>query len=91
MAYFSNKNYYFMTAVYLFDRVSSEFLCIAQLQEPLQTQLFYHSLLLPLLKLEYFTIETDSRILLLLKKFQQNTVENSTQSFDFWRVGICLI
>ena len=49
------------------------------------------SLLLPLLKLEYFTIETDSRILLLLNQFQQNTVENSTQSFDFWRVGIAIL
>jgi hypothetical protein len=41
-------------------------------------------------KVEYFTIETDSRILLLLNQFQQNTVENSTQSFDFWR-GIAIL
>jgi len=31
------------------------------------------SLLLPLLKVEYFTIETDSRILLLLNQFNQNS------------------
>ena len=49
------------------------------------------SLLLPLLKLEYFTIETDSRILLLLNQFQQNTADNSSQSFDFWRVGIAIL
>lgn len=49
------------------------------------------SLLLPLLKLEYFTIETDSRILLLLNQFQQNTTENPTKSFDFWNVGIAIL
>ena len=31
------------------------------------------SLLLPLLKVEYFTIETDSRFLLLLNQFNQNS------------------
>ncbi|GGP01252.1 hypothetical protein GCM10010992_01060 [Cloacibacterium rupense] len=49
------------------------------------------SLFLPLLKLEYFTIETDSRILLLLNQFQQNTAENPTKSFDFWSVGIAVL
>lgn len=49
------------------------------------------SLLLPLLKLEYFTIETDSRILLLLNQFQQNTAENPSKSFDFWSVGIAVL
>lgn len=46
------------------------------------------SMLLPLLKVEYFTIETDSRILLLLNQFQQNTMQTSEQSFDFWSLGI---
>ncbi len=49
------------------------------------------SLLLPLLKLEYFTIETDSRILLLLSQFQQKNADNSSQSFDFWIVGIAVL
>lgn len=49
------------------------------------------SLLLPLLKVEYFTIETDSRILLLLNQLQQNTTESSTQSLDFWMVGVAIL
>lgn len=49
------------------------------------------SLLLPLLKVEYFTIETDSRILLLLNQFQQNTSAAADKSFDFWSLGIALL
>lgn len=42
------------------------------------------SLLLPLLKVEYFTIETDSRILLLLNQFNQNSSQEVENSFNFW-------
>lgn len=49
------------------------------------------SLLLPLLKVEYFTIETDSRILLLLNQFNQNSVQEVENSFNFWDFGALIL
>ncbi len=49
------------------------------------------SLLLPLLKVEYFTIETDSRILLLLNQFNQNSVQEVGNSFNFWDFGALIL
>ena len=49
------------------------------------------SLFLPLLKVEYFTIETDSRILLLLNQFQGKTNASSRESFDFWSLGFSIL
>ncbi|MFN3271865.1 MAG: M56 family metallopeptidase [Cloacibacterium caeni] len=49
------------------------------------------SLLLPLLKVEYFTIETDSRILLLLNQFNQNSAQEVGNSFNFWNFGVLIL
>lgn len=49
------------------------------------------SLLLPLLKVEYFTIETDSRILLLLNQFNQNSAQEVGNSFNFWNFGAFIL
>ena len=49
------------------------------------------SLLLPLLKVEYFTIETDSRILLLLNQFNQNSSQEVGNSFNFWDFGTLIL
>ncbi|AJW62005.1 hypothetical protein VO54_00516 [Elizabethkingia miricola] len=42
------------------------------------------SLLLPLLKVEYFTLETDNRLFLLLQNFSIQTVSQETHGTD-WR------
>lgn len=49
------------------------------------------SLLLPLLKVEYFTIETDSRILLLLNQFNQNSSQEVENTFNFWDFGVLIL
>lgn len=49
------------------------------------------SLLLPLLKVEYFTIETDSRILLLLNQFNQNSSQEVENTFNFWNFGALIL
>ena len=49
------------------------------------------SLLLPLLKVEYFTIETDSRILLLLNQFNQSSAQEVENSFNFWDFGALIL
>ena len=49
------------------------------------------SLLLPLLKVEYFTIETDSRILLLLNQFNQNSAQEVENSFNVWNFGALIL
>lgn len=49
------------------------------------------SLLLPLLKVEYFTIETDSRILLLLNQFNQNSSQEIENSFNVWNFGTLIL
>ncbi|AZI69078.1 M56 family metallopeptidase [Cloacibacterium normanense] len=49
------------------------------------------SLLLPLLKVEYFTIETDSRILLLLNQFNQNSSQEVENTFNFWDFGALIL
>lgn len=49
------------------------------------------SLLLPLLKVEYFTIETDSRILLLLNQFNQNSIQEVENTFNFWDFGALIL
>lgn len=49
------------------------------------------SLLLPLLKVEYFTIETDSRILLLLNQFNQNSAQEVENSYNFWDFGTLIL
>ena len=49
------------------------------------------SLLLPLLKVEYFTIETDSRILLLLNQFNQSSAQEVGNSFNFWDFGALIL
>lgn len=49
------------------------------------------SLFLPLLKVEYFTIETDSRILLLLNQFNQNSPKVVENSFNFWNLGASIL
>ena len=49
------------------------------------------SLLLPLLKVEYFTIETDSRILLLLNQFNQSSAQEVGNSFNFWNFGALIL
>lgn len=49
------------------------------------------SLLLPLLKVEYFTIETDSRILLLLNQFNQSSAQEFGNSFNFWNFGALIL
>ena len=49
------------------------------------------SLLLPLLKVEYFTIETDSRILLLLNQFNQSSAQEVENSFNFWNFGALIL
>lgn len=49
------------------------------------------SLLLPLLKVEYFTIETDSRILLLLNQFNQNPAQEVENTFNFWNFGAIIL
>ena len=49
------------------------------------------SLLLPLLKVEYFTIETDSRILLLLNQFNQNSSQEVENSFNVWNFGALIL
>ncbi len=42
------------------------------------------SILLPLLKVEYFTIETDSRILLLINQLNAPVQNQAADTFDFW-------
>lgn len=49
------------------------------------------SLLLPLLKVEYFTIETDSRILLLLNQFNQSSAQEVENSFNVWNFGTLIL
>ena len=49
------------------------------------------SLLLPLLKVEYFTIETDSRILLLLNQFNQNSSQEVENTFNVWDFGALIL
>lgn len=49
------------------------------------------SLFLPLLKVEYFTIETDSRILLLLNQFNQHSPKVVENSFSFWNLGAAIL
>ena len=49
------------------------------------------SLLLPLLKVEYFTIETDSRILLLLNQFNHSSAQEVGNSFNFWNFGALIL
>jgi len=49
------------------------------------------SLLLPLLKVEYFTIETDSRILLLLNQLNQNSSQEVENTFNFWDFGALIL
>lgn len=49
------------------------------------------SLLLPLLKVEYFTIETDSRILLLLNQLNQSSAQEVENSFNFWNFGALIL
>ena len=49
------------------------------------------SLLLPLLKVEYFTIETDSRILLLLNQFNQNSSQEVENTFNFSNFGALIL
>ena len=49
------------------------------------------SLFLPLLKVEYFTIETDSRILLLLNQFNQNSAQEVENTFNFWNFGALIL
>lgn len=49
------------------------------------------SLLLPLLKVEYFTIETDSRILLLLNQFNQSSAQEVENSFNVWNFGALIL
>lgn len=49
------------------------------------------SLLLPLLKVEYFTIETDSRILLLLNQFNQNSSQEVENTFNVWNFGALIL
>ena len=49
------------------------------------------SLFLPLLKVEYFTIETDSRILLLLNQFNQHSPKVVENSFNFWNFGASIL
>ncbi|GAB1347265.1 hypothetical protein MASR1M104_21640 [Cloacibacterium normanense] len=49
------------------------------------------SLLLPLLKVEYFTIETDSRILLLLNQFNQSSAQEVENTFNFWNFGALIL
>ncbi len=49
------------------------------------------SLLLPLLKVEYFTIETDSRILLLLNQFNQNSAQEVENTFNVWNFGALIL
>lgn len=49
------------------------------------------SLLLPLLKVEYFTIETDSRILLLLNQFNQSSSQEVENTFNFWNFGALIL
>lgn len=49
------------------------------------------SLLLPLLKVEYFTIETDSRILLLLNQLNQNSSQEVENIFNFWNYGALIL
>ena len=49
------------------------------------------SLLLTLLKVEYFTIETDSRILLLLNQFNQSSAQEVENSFNFWDFGTLIL
>lgn len=49
------------------------------------------SLLLPLLKVEYFTIETDSRILLLLNQFNQCSSQEVENTFNFWNFGALIL
>lgn len=49
------------------------------------------SLLLPLLKVEYFTIETDSRILLLLNQFNQSSAQEVGNSLNFWNFGALIL
>lgn len=49
------------------------------------------SLLLPLLKVEYFTIETDSRILLLLNQFNQSSAQEVENIFNFLNYGTLIL
>lgn len=49
------------------------------------------SLLLPLLKVEYFTIETDSRILLLLNQLNQSSAQEVENTFNFWDFGAFIL
>lgn len=49
------------------------------------------SLLLPLLKVEYFTIETDSRILLLLNQFNQSSAQEVENTFNVWNFGALIL
>ncbi|MDV2446245.1 peptidase m56 blar1 [Elizabethkingia anophelis] len=46
------------------------------------------SLLLPLLKVEYFTIETDNRLFLLLQNFSIQTVSHKTDGIDWKNIAL---
>lgn len=46
------------------------------------------SLLLPLLKVEYFTIETDNRLFLLLQNFSIQTVSQKTDGIDWKNIAL---
>lgn len=46
------------------------------------------SLLLPLLKVEYFTIETDNRLFLLLQNFSIQTVSQQTHGIDWKNIAL---
>lgn len=49
------------------------------------------SLFLPLLKIEYFTIETDSRILLLLNQWNQSVPVASKSAFGIWEICALIV
>ncbi|MET7037554.1 M56 family metallopeptidase [Elizabethkingia miricola] len=49
------------------------------------------SLFLPLLKLEYFTIETDNRIFLLLQSFSLQTTKQATAGFDWKSIALFIL
>ena len=49
------------------------------------------SLFLPLLKVEYFTIETDNRIFLLLQSFSLQTTNQATAGFDWKSISLFIL
>ncbi|MCL1667083.1 peptidase m56 blar1 [Elizabethkingia ursingii] len=49
------------------------------------------SLFLPLLKVEYFTIETDNRIFLLLQSFSLQTTNQATARFDWKSIALFIL